>query len=386
MDERTVAGTATGGKARRGYAKALGLLLEGCGVGVNGSQPWDIRVHHPEFFRRVLAHGSLGLGESYMEGWWDTDDLDGLLCRLLTAELDIKHHTWDLRLAALRARLFNLQSRRRASEVARRHYDLDDGVYRIMLGRRRIYSCAYWKDADNLDDAQEAKLELVFRKLGLKPGMRVLDIGCGWGEALKLAAERYGVEGVGVTVSEPQARHAAEACRGLPVTIELADYRTLRGKFDRVFSIGMFEHVGVKNYRRYMAIVHGCLKEDGLFLLHTIGGNFSTRTTDPWIQKYIFPNSMLPSIAQIGAAIENLFVMEDWQNLSLHYDRTLMAWLANVNAGAVELRARLGEAFMRMWHFYLAASAATFRARKSQLWQVLLSPNGLPQGYDARAI
>ena len=375
------------GEVRRspGFAAVERLLAE-TDVGFEGRQPWDIRVHNTGFFQRVLAHGSVGFGESYMEGWWDADDLDGLLYRLLMAELDVKYRTWDLRLAALRARLFNLQKGPRAYEVGRRHYDLDNAVYRAMLGRRLIYSCAYWKGADNLDDAQVAKLELVFRKLGLRPGMRVLDIGCGWGEALKLAAERHGVEGVGITVSREQAQHAAELCRGLPVRIELADYRNLQERFDRVFSIGMFEHVGAKNYRSYMQVVRRCLKDDGLFLLHTIGGNTSTLTTDPWIQKYIFPNGMLPSIAQIGASIEGLFVMEDWQNLSVHYDLTLAAWRANFMAHADELRQKLGGTFMRMWRFYLSASAAAFRARKNQLWQIVLSPNGLPGGYDARSV
>lgn len=366
----------------KSYVSTFERLLDGTGVGLDGPNPWDIRVHNPQFFRRVLAHGSVGFGETYMEGWWDTDDLVGLIYRLLKAKLDVKYRTWDLLFGSLRARLFNLQRARRAFEVGRHHYDLSHDLYRHMLGRRLIYSCAYWRDTDNLDEAQVAKLELVFRKLGLRSGMRVLDIGCGWGEALKLAAERYGVEGVGITISAEQARYAEELCKGLPVTIEMKDYRDLRGRFDRVFSIGMFEHVGDKNYRRYMQIARACLKDDGVFLLHTIGGNLTTHTTDPWIQKYIFPNGMLPSVAQIGTAIEDLFVMEDWQNLSMHYDRTLMAWLHNFMGHRDVLRGQLDETFFRMWRFYLCASAAGFRVRENQLWQVVLSPNGIPGGYE----
>src|SRR5579859_6673983 len=366
---------------KEAYSRELEPLLDSAGVKVNGGNPWDIQVHNTRFYRRVLAHGSMGMGESYMEGWWDADDLDGMLCRLLMAELDIRDHTWDLKLAVLKARLMNLQAQGRAFIVGRRHYDLDESLYRAMLGKRLVYSCGYWQRADSLDDAQVAKLELVFRKLGLKPGMQVLDIGCGWGEALKLAAERYGVSGTGITVSEHQAEYARRLCQGLPVEIKVMDYRDLHVQYDRIFSIGMFEHVGYKNYRGYMQVVRRCLKEDGLFLLHTIGSNVSTRTADPWIQKYIFPNGMLPSLAQIGQALESLFVMEDWHNFGAHYDRTLMAWRGNFEDHWEELKGRFDETFRRMWRYYLSVSAGSFRARKSQLWQVVLSPLGVPGGY-----
>lgn len=364
-----------------GDVHAVERVLHGTGVEIDGPNPWDIRVRERAFFKRVLAHGSLGFGEAYMEGWWDTADLEGLIFRLLHADLDVKFLTWDVILAGLKARLFNLQVGRRAFEVGERHYDQNQALFSAMLGRRLVYSCAFWDGADDLDEAQLNKLRLVFRKLQLRPGMRVLDIGCGWGEALELAAREFGVEGVGITVSREQAQHAAWLCDGLPVTIELMDYHALQGRFDRVFSIGMFEHVGASNYRSYMQKVRDCLTDDGLFLLHCIGGNASTRTTDPWISKYIFPNSMLPSVAQIGAAIDGLFVMEDWHNFGVNYHRTLMAWLQNFTAHWPELKDSLGERFYRMWRFYLCASAASFRARKNQLWQVVLSPHGVPGGY-----
>lgn len=369
-------------KGHTAYRRKVEKLLEGTDVRFDGSRPWDVQVHHPDLFRRVLAHGSLGLGEAYMEGWWDCDDLEGMIFRLLEAQID-ERPSWDLVLMTLRARLMNLQSRSRAFLVARRHYDLDVGLYQAMLGRRLIYSCGYWQQAADLDGAQEAKLELVFRKLGLQPGMRVLDIGCGWGEALKLAAERYGVSGVGITVSAEQQHYAEQLCRGLPLSFQLQDYRGLTGRFDRIFSIGMFEHVGCKNYRTYMQVTRRCLKKDGLFLLHCIGGNRSVHETDPWIQKYIFPNGMLPSIRQIGAAIEDLFIMEDWHNFGVNYERTLLAWRANFEAHWNELRQRFDATFRRMWLFYLGSSAASFRARKSQLWQLVLSPEGVPGGYIA---
>ena len=363
-------------------------LLAEAGVQVGGSRPWDLQVHDPHFFARVLGQGSLGLGESYMDGWWDSASVDGMLARMLDARLDQRVHgageLWD----ALRARLFNLQTRQRSREVGERHYDLGNDMYAAMLGKRLVYSCAYWTQADgrvldSLDAAQEAKLDLVCRKLQLEPGMRVLDIGCGWGEALKYAAERFGISGVGVTISHEQAGYARTLCSGVPVEIRLQDYREIHESFDAVFSIGMFEHVGAKNYRDYFEVVRRCLPTGGLFLLHTIGGNRSVTHTDPWIGRYIFPNSMLPSAAQIAHAVEGVLVMEDWHNFGTDYDLTLQAWRDNVERAWPMLDARYDERFRRMWRFYLAASMATFRVRQSQLWQVVLSNGGVPGGYRA---
>jgi cyclopropane-fatty-acyl-phospholipid synthase len=323
-----------------------------------------------------------------MDGWWDVGSLDGLLFRLLDAGVDGRVRGPADILDGLRAWLTNQQDRRHSFEVGERHYDLGNDLYRAMLGRRLVYSCGYWREAGDLDDAQEAKLDLVCRKLGLQPGMRVLDIGCGWGEALKFAAERYGVSGVGVTVSRQQADFARELCAELPIEIHLQDYRELDGgfdrqPFDRMFSIGMFEHVGLKNYRTYFEVARRCLAGDGIFLLHTIGSNLSRRHTDPWIGKYIFPNSMLPSAAQITRASEGLLVMEDWHGFGPDYDRTLQAWRANIEAAWERLPAHYDERFRRMWRYYLSGSMASFRARRIQLWQMVYSPRGLPGGYVA---
>ncbi len=358
-------------------------LLDGAGIQINGPHPWDLQVHNEHFYRRVIAHGSLGLGESYMQGWWDAQDLDGLIYRLLMANLEERVLTLDMLLEFLHARFFNLQKPARAFDVGRRHYDMGNDLYKHMLGKHMVYSCGYWKNADNLDAAQDAKLELVFQKLGLKPGMRVLDIGCGWGEALRLAAERYGIKGVGITVSEQQAEYARRICNSLPIEIRLQDYRLLDGEFDRIFSIGMFEHVGVKNYPVYMQTVRHCLKDDGLFLLHCIGGNKSVLDTDPWIAKYIFPNGMLPSIRQIAEASEDRFIMEDWHNLNVNYDKTLLAWRRNFENSWEQLKTQYNETFRRMWRYYLCASMASFRSRKNQLWQIVFSPRGVPGGYTA---
>ena len=358
-------------------------LLAEADVQVGGSRPQDIAVHDPHFYTRVLAQGSLGLGESYMDGGWDANALDVFLCQLMSAGLDDRVHGWSEIWDALRARVFNLQAGRGSYEVGRRHYDLGNDLYHAMLGSHMVYSCGYWRHADNLDDAQLAKLDLVCRKLGLKPGQRVLDIGCGWGEALKYACGRYGVSGVGVTISAQQAEYARQLCAGLPVEIRLQDYRELDEPFDAILSVGMFEHVGVKNYRTYFETARRCLRPDGLFLLHSIGTNISRHRTDPWIARYIFPNSMLPSAAQIASASEGLFVMEDWHNFGADYDRTLQAWRDNIEARWGTLDARYDERFRRMWRFYLAGSMATFRCRHAQLWQLVLSSHGVPGGYVA---
>ncbi|RMG60721.1 MAG: cyclopropane fatty acyl phospholipid synthase [Calditrichaeota bacterium] len=352
-------------------------------VQINGDRPWDLVVHDERLWARVFSRGSLGAGEAYMDGWWDSPRLDEFFHRILKADLDRKIVPWREFFSVLQARLINRQSGRRAFEVGRRHYDLGNDLYQCMLDRRMIYSCAYWKDAANLDEAQEAKLDLVCRKLLLEPGLRVLDIGCGWGGTARFMAETYRVEVVGITVSRNQAEYAREVCKGLPVEIRLQDYREVRERFDRVVSIGMFEHVGYKNYRTFMEVVHRCLRPEGLFLLHTIGNNRSVTRTDPWIETYIFPNSMIPSASQIARAAEGLFVLEDWHSFGPHYDRTLMAWFHNFHRRWPEIRDRYGERFYRMWKYFLLSSAGSFRARKNQVWQIVFSPGGVPGGYPS---
>jgi len=356
-------------------------LLEHAGIHIDGSAPIDLRVRDERLYARVFAHGSLGLGEAYMDGWWDADDLPGLCTRLLTAGLDQEMKTLDSLLAHLKARFINLQRGERAFEIGKAHYDLGNDLFHAMLGQRLVYSCGYWAKADNLDDAQAAKLDLVCRKLQLKTGQRVLDIGCGWGEALKFAAERYGIKGVGITVSKEQAEYARTLCAGLPIEIRLQDYHDIDEPFDAVFSIGMFEHVGSRNYRAYFETVHRCLKNDGLSLLHCIGSNSTPNQTDPWIDKYIFPNSMIPAATQVTTALEDLFVVEDWHNFGADYDRTLTAWRANIEAAWSTLPASYDERFRRMWRYYLAISVAVFRSRRDQLWQLVLSARGVPGGY-----
>ncbi|MBC6501272.1 cyclopropane fatty acyl phospholipid synthase [Citrobacter freundii] len=349
-------------------------LLSQADIRINGSRPWDIQLHHAGFFKRVLQQGSLGLGESYMEGWWDCERLDILFCKILKAKLDqqMPGNLKDiLRIAS--ARLFNLQSRSRAWIVGKEHYDIGNDLFALMLDPHMQYSCGYWKDATTLDDAQNAKLKMICEKLQLKPGMRLLDIGCGWGGLAEYAARHYGVVVEGVTISKEQQKMAQQRCEGLDVNILLQDYRDLDKHYDRIVSVGMFEHVGPKNYDTYFSIADRCLKPDGLFLLHTIGSNKKGMSVDPWINKYIFPNGCLPAISHIAEASESRFVMEDWHNFGSDYDKTLMAWHERFNQAWPELSARYSATFRRMFNYYLCACAGAFRARDIELWQVLFS-------------
>lgn len=355
-------------------------LLSRAGIQVNGPSASDIQVKNPDFFKRVLQEGSLGLGESYMDGWWECDRLDVFFTKVLRAGLEkqLPRHLKDtLRIAG--ARLFNLQSKKRAWIVGKEHYDLGNDLFTRMLDPQMQYSCAYWKDAERLEDAQIAKLRLICEKLQLKPGMRVLDIGCGWGGLAQFMAQNYAVSVVGVTISAEQQKHAQQRCLGLDVDIRLQDYRDLNDQFDRIVSVGMFEHVGPKNYDTYFTVVDRNLKPDGLFLLHTIGSRRTDHNVDPWIDRYIFPNGCLPSVRQIANASESHFVMEDWHNFGADYDKTLMAWYERFLASWPENADNYSERFKRMFSYYLNACAGAFRARDIQLWQVVFS-RGIEHG------
>lgn len=361
-------------------------LLLPAGIIINGKNSWDMRVSNEKTFERVFGEGNLGLGESYMDGWWDCERLDEFFFRAIRCGIDKKiDFKWPFILQTIASAFLNRQAGKRAFEIGKRHYDIGNDLFAPMLGKTMAYSCGYWsspkKEAKNLNEAQTAKFDLICRKLGLEKGMKILDIGCGWGTFIKYAVKHYGVKATGITVSKEQAEMAKEICKGLPIEIKLQDYRNLDEKFDRISSIGMIEHAGHKNYRNYMKIAAKCLKEDGLFLLHTIGGNKTEITADPWIAKYIFPNSHLPSIKQISLAIEDIFIVEDWQNFGSDYDKTLMAWHKNFKKSWPNLEKKYGRRFFRMWEYYLLSCAGMFRARGAQLWQIVLSKNGLIGGW-----
>lgn len=354
-------------------------------ITINGSRPWDIQVHKQEFYEQILCDGSLALGESYMAGWWDCPSIDQFIFRVLRNDLHHKLRTSRAVLyCSIKAALSNCQSKRKALEVGRKHYDIGNDLFEAMLDKRMTYSSAYWNnDLADLTEAQEAKLDLICRKMKLEPGMRILDIGCGWGSFVRYAVQKYAVEAVGITISQEQAKLARERCEGMPIDIRILDYRDLTEEFDAIVSVGMFEHVGCKNYCAFMQVVHSCLKSEGLFLLHTIGSNYSTHHGDPWLDRYIFPNGMLPSIEQLGKASEYLFVMEDWHNFGVHYDKTLMAWFANFNNNWSKLKDKYGDTFYRMWKYYLFSMAGSFRSRNIQVWQIVFSKDGLSGGYQS---
>lgn len=354
----------------------LAVLLASADVRLDGQRPWDLQLLGEGVPERVLAHGNLGLGETYMDGLWTCQHLDQLFDRLLRADMASRVRSLSTAWHHLRARWLNLQTEHRAWQVGHQHYDLGNAFYSAMLDRRMTYTCALWEGARDLDEAQENKLELVCQKLGLQPGMHVLDIGCGWGSFMKYASERHGVRCTGVTISAEQAALGRQLCEGLPVTFRLMDYRGLSERFDRIVSLGMFEHVGQKNYDTYMTVAKRCLAPDGLFMLHTIGRNEPGHGTDPWIHKYIFPNGELPTIAQIGHACERRFVVEDLHNFGADYDRTLMAWHQRFEDAWPRFAEQLGERFHRMWRYYLLSCAGAFRARDVQLWQWVLSHPG----------
>ncbi len=361
----------------------ISRMFNGAGISVQGKNKWDIRVHDERFYNRIFLKWSLGFGESYMDGWWDTEALDQLIHRLYTSNTAYKKSNFPAKLDMYKARLINQQSKIRAQKVAHVHYDLGNEMYADMLGDTMQYTCAYWKQAQTLDEAQAHKLDLICRKMHLQKGEKILELGCGWGGFAKFAVENYGVEVDAYNISKQQVEYARKRTRGIPVTIHLADYRDAQGTYDKVAAIGLCEHVGYKNYAALMEVAHRCLKKHGIFLLHSIANNFSTTHSDPWFNKYIFPNGMLPSIKQLGETMEGLFVMEDWHNFGPDYDRTLMEWYHNFDRHWPIYQEKYGERFYRMWKYYLLSLAGAFRARRIQLWQVVMSKDGVPGGYES---
>lgn len=370
------------------FRKRIESAFAEADVQFNGRRPWDITVHDDRLFRATALHGVIGFGEAYLNGWWDCQAIDQLYDRAMRADV-LRHLRRHPRVIArwLKETLFNLQSRRGAARNVRRHYELGNDLFAATLDKRMTYSCGFWQRARNLDQAQQDKLELVCRKLGLQPGMRVLDIGCGWGSFAGYAAERYGCHVTGITLSSAQINYARNACDGLPVEIQRRDYRDVDQQFDRVVSIGMFEHVGDKNYRTFMRAAERALKPDGLFLLHF----FATQRSWPnlldtevtWVSRHVFPGMVVPSLKQVGAAIDGVFVTEDLHNFGADYDPTLMAWHENFQRNWPTIADRYDERFRRLWSFYLQSCAGAFRCRKYQLWQLVFSPTGVPGGYQA---
>lgn len=362
------------------HKKIVEELFSLCGIAVNGSKPWDIQVHDDRMYARVLMQKNLGLGETYMDGWWDCSRIDEFMFRIITAKLDQKvKGSYSLAFPYIKALLFNMQSRARASHVAERHYNIGNDLFLSFLDSYNQYSCGYFCDTDDLEQAQRNKMNLICLKLNVHSADHILDIGFGWGGLAKYMAENFDCSVTGCNISSEQVSFAREFCNGLPINVVPRDYRDLSGKFDKVVSVGMFEHVGSKNYRTFMQVVDRCLKDDGIFLLHTIGGNESQVHCDPWMEKYIFPNGQLPSVAQVSRSIEGLFVLEDFHNLGPHYDKTLMAWNQRFQDAWPRLKEKYDLRFKRMWDYYLQSCAGAFRARDIQLWQFVFTKYHTPQ-------
>jgi cyclopropane-fatty-acyl-phospholipid synthase len=359
-------------------------MLAGTDVRINGDRPWDIKVHDERLYDRILAKGTLGLGESYMDGWWDCEKLDEMIYRMLKARLrDAVSKNFTNAMHVMRSKILNLQTEQRSKKVAREHYDLGNDLYMAFLDPYNQYTCGYFKNTDDLNTAQEQKLDLICKKLKLKPSDKVLDIGCGWGGFAKWAAEHYGVHVTGISISDEQIAYAKKFTAGLPVDIVKMDYRNLTGTYDKILICGMIEHVGYKNYGTIMKVVKEHLAKDGLFLLHTIGRNDSATIAEPWTEKYIFPNSMLPSAEQITEAMNGVFVMEDWHNFGQYYEQTLLAWWKNFDASWSVFKDEYGDRFYRMFRYYLLSCAGAFRVRDMQLWQIVLSKQGIEGGYES---
>ena len=357
-------------------------MLGRADIQIGGSRPWDIQVKNEKLYDRIASTGKLGLGEAYVEGWWDCEAVDQFISRVLRTRLHSNmKNSFATRLLHLRARLSNMQSKERAKRDVSSHYDIGNDLYFTFLDPYYQYSCAYFEATDDLNQAQEQKLDLICRKLNLKPSDHLLDIGCGWGGLAYFAATNYGCKVTGITLSAEQASFAETLCEELPVNIKLCDYREIQGQFDKVVSVGMFEHVGYKNYRMFMNCVHRSIRPDGLFLLHTIGANRTYNQYDPWLNKYIFPNAFIPSLEQIQCAIGDQFIIEDLHNFGAYYARTLKAWKQNFDHCWHKISDKYGDRFYRMWSYYLLLTSGSFDARYSQLWQFVLSPGGVPEGY-----
>ena len=358
------------------------------GVTINGKGKADIQIKNDKFYSRILAGGSLAFGESYMDGWWDCEAIDELVTKIMLSNIDISlEKRLSFLLLILKSKFFNMQSKLRSRIVGKQHYDVGNELYKYMLDKNMNYTCAYWKNAKTLDKAQEAKLDLVCKKLYLKPGLSVLDLGCGWANLSRFMAENYKVKVLGLTISKEQQKLGEERCKGLDVEIRLQDYREIEGKFDRVVSIGLMEHVGDKNYRTYFEIVNRCLKDGGLSLIHTIGSNRKARySMDPWLHKYIFPNAVIPRMQQLSDAMANIFKIEDVHNFGLDYDKTLLEWYKRFNKNwpkIKKLNSKYDEKFYRMWNYYLLICAAGFRSGANGLWQIVFSKIGRQKSYTS---
>lgn len=352
-------------------------FLEQADIQVEGSRPWDIKICHPGFFKCIMQQGLLGLGESYMDGWWECERLDIFVYKFLSGQLDeaLPTHLHDI-LKFFSAKLLSIRSDENNSKRGHNDYEIGDDIFAIMLDSYMQYSCGCWRQATCLNEAQTAKLDMMCEKLQLTPGMRVLDIGCGWGGTAEYMARHYDVYVEGITDSTEQQKIAQARCEGLNVTIMLGDFRDpLDDQFDRIIALGTLQNIGLKSYKTFFEWVASCLRPDGFFLLQSIGSGQLVNHIGPWINKYIFPGGCLPSGEQIIHSTQPYLHIEDWINLGEDYDKTFMAWEKRINTAWPELRHHYSPKFKRMLDYYLCSCAGFLRARKLNMWEVVFSRN-----------
>ena len=329
-------------------------------VVIGGSRDWDIQVKNKKFFRKVFLNANMGLGESYVNKYFECRRLDQLIYRLrhyFPKKSIILKNIYDI----IQDKFINFQSIKRATKVAKTHYDLEVKIFQKFLDKRMIYTCGYWNNAKNLDEAQEKKLDLIAKKLEFKPNMKVLDVGCGWGGSAAYFAKKYRVQVVGITNSKEQYNYAQAHNSSELTQFIYCDYREHKEKYDAIYSIGMFENVGSKNYLTFFKCIKNNLKQNASFLLHTIGMDMTVNTRFSWAVKYIFPNGELPSQKQITDNIEHNFIIDDWHNFGCDYDKTLMQWYKNFVRTYPSFKSDYyDERFFRTWSFYLLLFAKFF--------------------------
>eukprot|EP00928_Gymnodinium_smaydae_P010979 TRINITY_DN14121_c0_g5_i1.p1 TRINITY_DN14121_c0_g5~~TRINITY_DN14121_c0_g5_i1.p1 ORF type:complete len:417 (-),score=86.53 TRINITY_DN14121_c0_g5_i1:242-1492(-) len=338
----------------------------------------------------IITKGNFGIAEGYMHGKLKVDPLPFFLSVLNGTSVGTrrKEHAdvlgWVMGLVALPTDLLGLvtnqQTKDRSRRVTEQHYDAGNDLYERMLGPSMSYTCAYWKGAENLDQAQENKFDLIRRKLELAPGMKVADLGMGWGTAAEHMHKQAGVNVTGVSLSKEQVKWAQQNLAKPGLQFIWSDFRDhcedpkYMGYYDRVYSIGMMEHVGYKNYQTFFKCIKNLLKPDGLAVVHTIGEPDFVSAGDPFLEKYIFPGVVIPALSKVTPAFENDFILEDFQNFGHDYSRTLAAWSENSKAFFKENPTAYSLEFQRMWDYYLKMCEALFELRINQLWHFVLSP------------
>ena len=363
----------------------VGAFLNRAGLQVDGPNEFDPKVTSDEFYRMVTLKGMLGLGESYVLGHWDCEDLEVFFLRAFRSGLlEELANALPMKIMRFMYGVSNPQSVIRAKHNAQDHYAKQEAVVLSMTGRRKAYTCARWTDPldpneVDIDIAQERKLQLIYNKLCLNPGKKTLDIGCGWGSLIGFLAER-GVDSYGITPVDSQIEYIRNAYGGT-VKVAVSDYRDRPADwnlFDAVVSVGMYEHVGRKNADAYMHAVNNMLAPESLALTHCFGiANSKVPLVDPWTEKYIFPGVYLPTLSEIVQASENADLrVVDVEEMGIHYQKTLRSWNKNFVEAWPMLKQNqsFNPCFFRMWRYYLLIAAAAFGARKIDLWQIIHQP------------